>query len=209
MEFTDIFDFQQKIKNLEYNTKLELDDEDDKNIEYLLNNMHNHDNLPGLLNTKDANGDTPLTYIAEKYYENCFADDYADIIKTLHANGADINIKNNFGQTAYDVISASQEYKTLEETLSLLKVEPVSQVPPQEEEESKEDEEDEEDDPYYIDDGEDDPSQFGGKQKKLKSKKRSKTMKKSKKRTNKKLKIRFTQKRKSKGKPKRKRSDKK
>lgn len=208
MEFTDIFDFQQKIKNLEYNTKLELDDEDDKNIEYLLNNMHNHDNLTELINTKDANGDTPLTYIAEKYYENCFADDYADIIKTLHANGADINIKNNFGKTAYEVISASQEYKTLEDTLSLLKVESVSQVSPQEEE-SKEDEEDEEDDPYYIDDGEDDPSQFGGKQKKLKSKKLSKTMKKSKKRTSKKLKIRFTQKRKSKGKPKRKRSDKK
>lgn len=64
--------------------------------EYLNRLYHNENRgMDYLLNTKDVNGDTPIFYsVRRNYVGNC---------EFLINEGADINIKNNEGKTAYDV----------------------------------------------------------------------------------------------------------
>ncbi|MDE6714573.1 MAG: ankyrin repeat domain-containing protein [Lachnospiraceae bacterium] len=65
-------------------------------VNYLEILYHNEQRpMNGLLNEKDANGETPLFYAVQaNNFSNC---------EFLISEGADINIRNNEGKTAYDV----------------------------------------------------------------------------------------------------------
>lgn len=65
-------------------------------VNYLEILYHNEQRpMDNLLNEKDANGDTPLFYaVRTNHFSNC---------EFLISEGADVNIRNNEGKTAYDV----------------------------------------------------------------------------------------------------------
>lgn len=65
-------------------------------VNYLEILYHNEQRpMDGLLNEMDANGDTPLFYaVRTNHFSNC---------EFLISEGADVNIRNNEGKTAYDV----------------------------------------------------------------------------------------------------------
>ena len=59
--------------------------------------LYNNDkrSMTGLLNMRDANGETPLFYaVRGEKFDNC---------RFLIEEGADTSIQNNEGKTAYDV----------------------------------------------------------------------------------------------------------
>lgn len=81
-------------------------------VEYL-DKIYNNEKRPmnDLLNALDANGETPLFYaVREGKIDNC---------AFLIEEGADINIKNNAGKTAYDIAIELESDENLEEILNV------------------------------------------------------------------------------------------